>query len=385
MDTSKIILITHEFSPFRGGVATYCEEIAYAAHHLGFPIEVWAPTTPEPDRARFPFPVRRFRCQGTLHLDDLLRLWYHIRQHRRELDGARLYLPSRGSQQIFMHWQGAGWKHNGELILTLHGTEIKRYAANPWIRALSRRFFERANRIACASHHAHQLLTRQTFLGDAGKRAVVAPCALRRDFIEQPAPSDSDTATPENEPLRILTLARIHPRKGQMEIARALSLLPDSLRGKVLFQIAGQPARGHANYLESILQFCTEHSIAHQYLGEIPNDKLGACYRQCDIYAMTSRNLDDSVEGFGMTYLEAGYFRKPVVGYRVGGVADAVCDGQTGLLVDEGNIQELASAIQRLMLDPDLRQRMGQAGQAYAKSFSWEKSAQILFDRKTVE
>ena len=67
-------------------------------------------------------------------------------------------------------------------------------------------------------------------------------------------------------------------------------------------------------------------------------------------------------EPFGMVYLEAMAMRRPVVAYSSGGAPEVVSDGETGLLVERGDIAGLARALLRLLRDPDLRRRFGEAG-----------------------
>ena len=84
---------------------------------------------------------------------------------------------------------------------------------------------------------------------------------------------------------------------------------------------------------------------------------------------MASRSLPRRVEGFGITYLEAGYHGKPVVGYRSGGATEAVVDGETDFLVEEGDLQALADASCRLILDSALRKQGGEGGRGCAGRF----------------
>ncbi len=76
-------------------------------------------------------------------------------------------------------------------------------------------------------------------------------------------------------------------------------------------------------------------------------------------------------EGFGIVYLEAGVFAKPVVAGNVGGALDAVIDGETGLLVDPDDPLAVAQAITTLLSDRQLAQRLGAGGAARAREFSW--------------
>ena len=74
-------------------------------------------------------------------------------------------------------------------------------------------------------------------------------------------------------------------------------------------------------------------------------------------------------ETFGMVVMEAMSAGRPVIASRIGGLADLVADGETGLLVQPGDPLALQQAIERLLADPDLRGRMGQAAQRKASEF----------------
>lgn len=89
----------------------------------------------------------------------------------------------------------------------------------------------------------------------------------------------------------------------------------------------------------------------------------------CDMLCMPSRT-----DSFGITYLEAWCYQRPVIGANAGGVPDVISDQHDGLLVPFGDPQALADAIQFLLENPEKAQAMGQAG--YAKvidSFTWER------------
>jgi glycosyltransferase involved in cell wall biosynthesis len=85
------------------------------------------------------------------------------------------------------------------------------------------------------------------------------------------------------------------------------------------------------------------------------------------------------VEGFGLVYLEAAAHGLPVVAHDVGGVGEAVRDGQTGLLVPPGRPAQLAAAFEKLIHDPALRKKMGAAGREWARRNCWREAAAALF------
>lgn len=366
-----LILLTHEFQPFHGGVATYCAELARSLHALGHPIEVWAP-----DYGRFParhpedFPVVRLPGPGNLRPSGLFHLARAVWQRRKKLDGAVLLLPSVGAQMAVMLLSLLpGWPRVKTALLW-HGSEILRFERNPFWKKLAFRLISRSSFYFAASPYAGSL-AEKSFSSCLKKPVKVLPCAPSSDAFRLPEPSIPDSLGR----IRILTLARLHPRKGQLHTIRALAALPPERKAGVIYQVAGE---GDAAYLEELRQSCQKAGIAFDYLGPVPSARLSSVYAQCDVYAMTSRSLPRSVEGFGITYLEAGLQSKPVVACRTGGVEGAVLDGKTGLLAGEDDLPGLASAFAALISDASLRQKLGEGNFRHASEFSWDRSARLL-------
>ena len=99
------------------------------------------------------------------------------------------------------------------------------------------------------------------------------------------------------------------------------------------------------------------------FLNWAPKSELAACYACCEIFALPSGG-----EGFGLVFLEAMAFEKPIVGGAHGGTLDLIQDGVTGFLVPHGNIERLASALRSLLIDESLRCEMGRKGRAHLLS-----------------
>lgn len=103
------------------------------------------------------------------------------------------------------------------------------------------------------------------------------------------------------------------------------------------------------------------------FAGPVSAAELPAYYAASDVFVTTPKSSGPDIEGFGTVYLDAGLMGKPVIGSRSGGVPDAVCHGETGLLVDPGDVTGLAEVIEKFRNDPELCQRMGAAGQKRVK------------------
>lgn len=103
------------------------------------------------------------------------------------------------------------------------------------------------------------------------------------------------------------------------------------------------------------------------FLGNLKEDALPAVYNCADVFVLPSIQ-----EGQGIVLLEAQACGVPVVAFAVGGVTEAVLDGETGLLVKSGYTSELANALLKLLSDNALRKKMGANGRRFVSSnFSW--------------
>jgi glycosyltransferase involved in cell wall biosynthesis len=94
-------------------------------------------------------------------------------------------------------------------------------------------------------------------------------------------------------------------------------------------------------------------------------------YRTHDVLLMTS-----TYEGFGMVVVEAMSQRLPVVATAVGCAPSLLADGRAGVLVPPRDPAAVAAAIRRLMSDPALRRRMGDAGHERVGGMSWTATAE---------
>src|SRR5579871_2620846 len=100
--THPLFLITHEFYPVSGGIATFAEEIARASAGLGFDVEVWAQSAPPGAEKNWPFRMRRLPLKGTHDLACQLYLAKELVSRRRQLRHATVYLPEPGPMLTMM-------------------------------------------------------------------------------------------------------------------------------------------------------------------------------------------------------------------------------------------------------------------------------------------
>ncbi len=155
--------------------------------------------------------------------------------------------------------------------------------------------------------------------------------------------------TPDG-PLRVAMIAQLRPQKGHDVLLDAVARISDP----VLVTLAGVGPE-QARIAERIRQLGLGSRVQLVGFVEDVSGLLGAS----DVVVLPSR-----FEGLPLAVLEAMAAGRAVIGSRVPGTADVIDDGRTGLLVPPADPAALASAIERLARDPELRTRLGDAGRA---------------------
>jgi phosphatidylinositol alpha-1,6-mannosyltransferase len=170
----------------------------------------------------------------------------------------------------------------------------------------------------------------------------------------------------------LLSVGRLQRRKGHDFAIRTIARL-SATAPQLRYVIVGDG--DERAYLEGLIQ---EHAVGDivRLVGEVPSTQLAQYYAACDMFILPNRIEEGDIEGFGIVFLEAASAGRPVIAGNSGGVAEAVEDGSTGLLVSGTDEAELGAAILTLLADPALRQKMGNAGRSRVRqSFAWEIAA----------
>jgi len=130
----------------------------------------------------------------------------------------------------------------------------------------------------------------------------------------------------------------------------------------------GKPAFEHLSHELQI-------NHATTFTGFLPLEEKIRLLNQMQVVVNTSAK-----EGWGLTVTEANACGAPAIASDVPGLRDAVIDGETGLLYEYGNIEQLAEKILLLLRDEHLRSRLAKGALDYAQSLTWDKSAKIMLD-----
>lgn len=173
--------------------------------------------------------------------------------------------------------------------------------------------------------------------------------------------------SPESEQPTLVFAGRMDPIKDIETFLRACALVREQVRD-VAVRIFGPTPQGNEDYRQRCVDLSSSLGLDDIVTFEGSIDWIGDAYQAAQIVVLSSIS-----EGFPYTVLEAMCSGRPVVATDVGGTAEAT--GHTGLIVPPKDPQALANACVTLLLDTDLRQRLGQeARERVVSRFSWVTS-----------
>ncbi|MFK7829102.1 MAG: glycosyltransferase family 4 protein [Congregibacter sp.] len=157
----------------------------------------------------------------------------------------------------------------------------------------------------------------------------------------------------------LLSIGHLGEIKGHDESITALATIREQ-GWDVRLYIAGDGAESDYQRLQGLIKsLALENAVT--LLGQISN--VTQWLNACDIFLLPSRE-----EAFGLVFLEAGLCKKPCVATRVGGIPEIVLDGQTGLLVETQNPQQIQEAVRSLLESSQTMTAMGDAAYERVRS-----------------
>ncbi len=252
-------------------------------------------------------------------------------------------------------------------IVTAIGTYAIRPLNKKGVGSLLMKFaFRRASKILAISSFTKNEILKRCSLGNI----EVIPLGVNYELFQKGNPKKG-----RGEETIILSVGAVKPRKGFDISIQAVSRLK---RENIKYYIVGDVHSDPFN--EELQEIITSEGLAGkvEFLGKVSDKELIRLYHVCDIFLLTPRNVDFNVEGFGLVYLEANACGKPVIGTYGCGAEDAITDGYNGLLVPQSNPEKTAEAIEYLLNNPEVAQKMGENGRKRAREMSWDNTVKKI-------
>jgi len=362
----KTLLVTLEYPPFHGGIANYLFNLV-----KNWPTDQFAVVC-SPQLGSFDFDsVQAYQVNRyplILNYPLVWPKWIWSYGYLKRLIQKEKYEHLVISHILPLGTIGLMLKRRLNLPYTVicHGTDILTASHSARKKRLMQKIFQSASNIVANSEFTAGLIKN---LGDfKSKISIITPAT---DFLDKATEADSASVINryklENKKI-LLTVGRLIKRKNQTAVIKAMATLNKRWPDLVYLIVGKGPYQKNLEELAQRLKVKSNVILVGAVAGRDLPDYLMAA----DIFINVEQADSLEVPGFGLVFLEANALGKPVIGSRVGGITEAIVEGQTGLLIDPNQQSELEKAISSLLEDKQLAHRLGEQGQQrVVNDFGW--------------
>ena len=371
---SRVLLVTNDFPPRRGGIQSYLVELVTRLAATGqHTLTVYAPqwkgaddldartagyqVVRHPGKLMLPVPSVDVRMRRLIAERDIETVWFGA--------AAPLALLAPRARRA-----GAS-----RVLASTHGHEVG-WSMLPAARSVLRCIGDECDVVTFVSRY-----TRARFASAFGPDAALEhlPPGVDTDRFRPDPASRAELRARYclGQRPTVLCLSRLVPRKGQDMLIRALPSIRQRVNGAALVIAGGGP------YLETLRRLAEHYRVSEDvvFAGGIAAADLPAYHAMADVFAMPcrTRGAGLDVEGLGMVFLEASASGVAVIAGRSGGAPETVQHNKTGLVVDGRSVNEIADAVTEMLADPDRAAAMGAAGRDWVTSqWRWDALAARL-------
>ena len=245
---------------------------------------------------------------------------------------------------------------------------VMTYGIEVWhpLSSIQNQALHHADMVLAISDYTKAQLIEHTAL--PAEKIKIFPCTLDPYWNQSPA-----AVSPQSSPPKILSVSRMNKEdryKGIDSVIRSLPAVVEQA-GPIEYRIVGQ-----GDDVPRLRALAAGLGVSRyvKFLGGVDDKELREHYQHCSLFVMPSKK-----EGFGIVFLEAMAYGKPVIGGAHGGTPSVIEDKETGILVDNADVEGIAGKIIMLLNDDSMRERIGEAGrQRLEDEFMFPKFQQNL-------
>ncbi len=360
-----IIITTQCFAPKIGGIESLMTGMAEAMTKTGEEVLVLADGYNQVKDQDKKYKIIRFSG------------WKPLRRLKKAIYLEKVCKKKKVSAIYADSWKSVEYvsKKNKKILVLAHGTEIpKQY----WTLMLDLLRFKR-NRIKNSYRDVYKIIANSSYTRDLMQASLKIDTSLIEvihpgidvydDFISNEDRKNVANIIGNNSPI-ITTLARVEERKGHKFILTAIKEIKNKFPN-ILYLIAGK-----GPYLDDIKILTKKMNIEKnvKFLGWITEPEKSLILKKSDLFVMTPTRVGESIEGFGMAYIDASFHGVASIGSDSGGISDAIIHNKTGMICESGNQEMITKCILMLLENKKLREKMGFNGRVRAtENYAWEK------------
>lgn len=341
---------------FIGGTETFARELSSQLAHHGWRSVLAFSTAPSTDVGRFidarNVALARVDCANAGRLRVLAQLAQVLRQHHPRI--VHFHYTSFLSPYPWL----ARLLSADQVFFTDHSSRPANYVgqlASLPIRCLARAITWPLSGVICVSRYGHRRFTSRGLFSVDRCHMIYNGVDLGRvvESTERAAAFRRRFAVPSHRTM-VLQVSWIIPEKGVQDLLTAARAVVSGNRD-IHFVIVGD-----GPFREEYTRRTRELGLSEHvtWTGLVEDPFTAGVYDAADVLCQVSR----WEEVFGWVIAEAMAYRKPVIATRVGGIPELVTDGETGFLIERGDVQALADRLLTLCADSGRRRTMGLAG-----------------------
>ena len=375
----KSLLITNDYPPVVSGISTVFYQVWLKLNPQDFPVLTPAvPAGDDFDRGK-PVEVCRHLAFSPVHplfkaLNALFQFFYVLYfisfRQVRKIHAGQLWISGTIGLicSKLLRIPYILWVYGGETTPVYMNNRITTW----WAKKL----LKNAEKLVTNSMYCQKEFLDYGFPPE--KCPIVLPATDPQFFTPgNPPPELLKQWNPEGRKV-LLTVARVAERKGHDLVIRSLPGILQECPDTLYLIVGKGPDRERLEKLAQELGI--DKSV--KFCGFVPDEVLPDYYRMCDIYVMPNREVfdsTDSIEGFGISFVEGSACGKPVIGGKSGGAVEAVADGFSGFLVDPDSTEDFTEKTLKLLQDDELRTKIGRQGRKRAENeMDWRTRAVLV-------
>jgi len=365
----KVLIYTHEFPPYLGGLATTSYKLARGISESGIELAVLAPSYGPEDKSddrNLGARVIRIPAVGSgwirfiPFLDILIGSLYLMMTLRREKPDIVLFITEEA--------EAAGGLlpcFSFKPVVRVAGSGITTcfYGKKPGkklMRFPMKRLYDHSDLVIAVSNNTKELI--QSVGVPEGKIRVLYN-GVEEEFISNKSCPVRITEIrkryriPDDSKV-LVTVARVLPRKGQDTVIKALSHVLGEFPNLVYLVV------GEGRYKDKFKELADETGVSENviFTGGVAHNEVVDFIDLSNIIIMPNRYWNNKIEGLPNALLEASARGKPVIAGNHGGSVEAVEDGVTGILTDPESVRDVADSLLSLLRDPEKAHLMGENG-----------------------
>jgi phosphatidyl-myo-inositol dimannoside synthase len=357
----KILVLTHEYYPFKGGVARYCYNM-----FKFFDVDDYMVATDHTEVLSKDNVLHVNLTSKFIKPSWLFSFW-KIRKIIKDNNIKQVFTPNILPLGSMAHWLGVPY------VISLHGLDINLALKNK--PRLTTKILKRAAKIIVNTKNTAKLISHLDI--PKNKIHLIYPSL---DFKIKYDPNKllkiKQSLKIKSNDRVLLTVGRLNSRKGQDMVIRALNQLKKDFNLKYIIV-------GSGDFKKELLLLIRKYQLQNRvfiYSG-VEDEDLIYYYKLANIFVMPNRSSETDIEGFGIVFLEAARLSIPIIGGDSGGVTELFTHEKDALLVKTDNLDQLIEYIRRLLNNPQEADKLAKRAFARSQDFADAQEQSLILSK----